>query len=111
MAASRPGSGWMITRRRSPGSTSRRTYPARSSRSTMRVTAPVVPRPSRWPSSPAVSGPAWARTFRQRRLDQAGVLPNAPGGLLQRATIIAGSGWAVLLATRLPRRWKGPARA
>jgi hypothetical protein len=31
-------------------------------------------------------------------LDQAGVLFNAPGGLLQRVTIIAGFGWIVLLA-------------
>jgi Protein of unknown function (DUF998) len=31
-------------------------------------------------------------------LDQAGVLSNAPGGLLQRVTIIAGFGWMVLLA-------------
>jgi hypothetical membrane protein len=31
-------------------------------------------------------------------LDQAGVLSNAPGGLLQRVTIIAGFGWIVLLA-------------
>jgi hypothetical protein len=37
-------------------------------------------------------------------LDQAGVLPNASGGLLQRAMIIAGFGWVVLLATRLLRR-------
>jgi Protein of unknown function (DUF998) len=37
-------------------------------------------------------------------LDQAGVLPNAPGGLLQRAMIIAGFGWVVLLASRLLRR-------
>jgi hypothetical membrane protein len=31
-------------------------------------------------------------------LDQAGVLASAPGGLLQRVTIIAGFGWIVLLA-------------
>jgi hypothetical membrane protein len=31
-------------------------------------------------------------------LDQAGVLSNAPGGLLQRVTILAGFGWIVLLA-------------
>lgn len=37
-------------------------------------------------------------------LDQAGVLPNAPGGLLQRAMIITGFGWVVLLATRLLRQ-------
>ncbi len=37
-------------------------------------------------------------------LDQAGVLPNAPGGLLQRAMIITGFGWVVLLAARLLRQ-------
>ena len=37
-------------------------------------------------------------------LDQAGVLPNAPGGLTQRATIITGFGWIVLLAARLLRQ-------
>jgi Protein of unknown function (DUF998) len=34
-------------------------------------------------------------------LDQAGVLANAPGGLLQRGMIITGFGWVVLLAARL----------
>ena len=34
-------------------------------------------------------------------LDQAGVLTNAPGGLLQRVMIIAGLGWCVALAGRL----------
>jgi hypothetical protein len=34
-------------------------------------------------------------------LDQAGALANAPGGLLQRAMIIAGFAWIVLLAARL----------
>jgi Protein of unknown function (DUF998) len=34
-------------------------------------------------------------------LDQAGVLPNAPGGLLQRAMVITGFGWCVALAVRL----------
>jgi hypothetical protein len=34
-------------------------------------------------------------------LDQAAALPNAPGGLLQRAMIITGFGWVVLLAARL----------
>lgn len=34
-------------------------------------------------------------------LDQAGVLPNAPGGLLQRAMVITGFGWCVALAGRL----------
>jgi hypothetical protein len=37
-------------------------------------------------------------------LDQAGLLPNAPGGLLQRAMIIAGFGWIILLAARLLRQ-------
>jgi hypothetical membrane protein len=37
-------------------------------------------------------------------LDQAGVLPNAPGGLIQRVTIITGFGWVVLLAARLLRQ-------
>jgi hypothetical protein len=45
-----------------------------------------------------------ARTVQVTGLDQAGVLPNASGGLLQRAMIIAGFGWVVLLATRLLRR-------
>jgi Protein of unknown function (DUF998) len=34
-------------------------------------------------------------------LDQAGVLTNAPGGLLQRVMIITGFGWCVALAGRL----------
>jgi hypothetical protein len=34
-------------------------------------------------------------------LDQAGVLSNAPGGLLQRFMVIAGFGWCVALAVRL----------
>jgi Protein of unknown function (DUF998) len=34
-------------------------------------------------------------------LDQAGVLPNAPGGLLQRVMVIAGFGWCTALAVRL----------
>jgi hypothetical protein len=34
-------------------------------------------------------------------LDQAGVLPDAPGGLLQRTMVIAGFGWCVALAVRL----------
>jgi Protein of unknown function (DUF998) len=37
-------------------------------------------------------------------LDQAGVLPTAPGGLVQRAMIVAGFGWVVLLAGRLLRQ-------
>jgi Protein of unknown function (DUF998) len=42
-------------------------------------------------------------------LDDAGVLPNAPGGLVQRAMIITGFGWVVLLAL-LPRRWNHEVR-
>jgi Protein of unknown function (DUF998) len=34
-------------------------------------------------------------------LDQAGVLTNAPGGLLQRVMVIAGFGWCAALAGRL----------
>jgi hypothetical protein len=37
-------------------------------------------------------------------LDQAGVLPNAPGGVVQRAMIVAGFGWVVLVAARLLRQ-------
>jgi hypothetical protein len=37
-------------------------------------------------------------------LDQAGVLPNAPGGVVQRAMIVAGFSWIVLLAARLLRQ-------
>jgi Protein of unknown function (DUF998) len=37
-------------------------------------------------------------------LDQAGVLSNAPGGLIQRGMIVAGFGWIVLLAVRLLRQ-------
>jgi hypothetical protein len=42
-------------------------------------------------------------------LDQVGVLPNAPGGLLQRIMIITSLGWCVAVAGRLlvdtqPRR-------
>jgi hypothetical protein len=37
-------------------------------------------------------------------LDQAGVLSNAPGGLVQRTMIITGFGWIVLLAARLLRQ-------
>jgi hypothetical protein len=36
-------------------------------------------------------------------MDQAGALPNAPGGLLQRGMIIAGFAWIILLAARLLR--------
>jgi hypothetical protein len=41
-------------------------------------------------------------------LDRAGVLPNVPGGLLQRLMIIASFAWMILLAVRLLRR-KQPA--
>jgi Protein of unknown function (DUF998) len=37
-------------------------------------------------------------------LDQAGVLSNTPGGLIQRGMIVAGFGWIVLLAVRLLRQ-------
>jgi hypothetical protein len=37
-------------------------------------------------------------------LDEAGILSNAPGGLVQRTMIITGFGWIVLLAARLLRR-------
>jgi hypothetical protein len=37
-------------------------------------------------------------------LDRAGVLPNAPGGLIQRVMIIGGFAWVVLLAARLLRQ-------
>ncbi len=37
-------------------------------------------------------------------LDQSGVLPNAPAGLLERIAIIIGWGWIVLLALRLLRQ-------
>src|SRR4029453_14596061 len=37
-------------------------------------------------------------------LDQAGGLPNAPGGLLQRGMIIVEFAWLILLAARLLRR-------
>jgi Protein of unknown function (DUF998) len=37
-------------------------------------------------------------------LDQAGVLHNAPGGVVQRAMIVTGFGWIVLLAAHLLRQ-------
>jgi hypothetical protein len=37
-------------------------------------------------------------------MDQAGALSNAPGGLLQRAMMIAGFAWIILLAARLLRQ-------
>ena len=39
-------------------------------------------------------------------LDMNGVLPDAPGGLLQRVAIISGFGWIMLLALRLMRQEK-----
>src|SRR6266699_2204906 len=39
-------------------------------------------------------------------LDMNGLLPNAPGGLLQRVAIISGFGWIMLLALRLLRQEK-----
>ncbi|HEX6556869.1 MAG TPA: DUF998 domain-containing protein [Ktedonobacteraceae bacterium] len=39
-------------------------------------------------------------------LDMNGLLPNAPGGLLQRVAIISGFGWIMLLALRLMRQEK-----
>jgi hypothetical protein len=35
-----------------------------------------------------------------------GVLPDAPGGLLQRVAIISGFGWIMFLALRLMRQEK-----
>lgn len=37
-------------------------------------------------------------------LDMTGILPNAPGGLVQRIAIISGFGWLMLLALRLLRQ-------
>ncbi len=42
-------------------------------------------------------------------LDESGVLPNSPTGLLQRIAIISGWGWMALLALRLLRRVSAPA--
>jgi hypothetical membrane protein len=42
-------------------------------------------------------------------LDQNGVLPNAPAGLLERIAIIIGWGWIALLALRLLRQMGSPA--
>jgi len=41
-------------------------------------------------------------------LDENGVLPNSPTGLLQRIAIIAGWGWVVLLAIQLLRKMREP---
>ena len=43
-------------------------------------------------------------------LDQAGMLNNAPGGLIQRGMIITGFAWVVLLAARLLRQQQPAAR-
>ena len=42
-------------------------------------------------------------------LDESGVLPNSPTGLLQRIAIILGWGWIALLALRLSRQMRIPA--
>ncbi len=42
------------------------------------------------------------------QLDQSGVLPNAPAGLLERIAIIIGWGWIALLALRLLRQMGSP---
>jgi hypothetical membrane protein len=44
-------------------------------------------------------------------LDMNGLLPDAPGGLLQRIAIISGFGWIILLALRLLRQEKQSAEA
>ena len=41
-------------------------------------------------------------------LDQNGVLPNSPAGLLERIAIIIGWGWIALLALRLLRQMRSP---
>jgi len=46
--------------------------------------------------------PAWRGWARYSTVT--GLLPNAPGGLIQRVTIITGFGWVVLLAARLLRQ-------
>jgi hypothetical protein len=59
-----------------------------------------------WTRSSALTGvvvAGYLATAVVTGLDQAGVLANAPGGLLQRAMIVAGFGWAALLAARLLR--------
>jgi Protein of unknown function (DUF998) len=61
-----------------------------------------------WPRYSTVTGllvaAGYLATSVLTGLDQAGVLSNAPGGLIQRATIVAGFGWIVLLAVRLLRQ-------
>lgn len=41
-------------------------------------------------------------------LDESGVLPNSPTGLLQRVAIILGWGWIALVALRLSRQMRAP---
>ena len=48
--------------------------------------------------------PFWPGTAVLTGLSQAGVLFNAPGGLVQRTMIITGFGWIVLLTARLLRQ-------
>jgi hypothetical protein len=59
----------------------------------------------RWARSSTVTGvvvaTGYVATAVVTGLDQAGVLANAPGGLLQRGMIITGFGWIALLAARL----------
>jgi hypothetical protein len=61
-----------------------------------------------WARYSTVTGRAvaigYAATAVLTGLDEAGVLPNAPGGLLQRTMIVAGFGWIVLLAAQLLRQ-------
>jgi Protein of unknown function (DUF998) len=51
-----------------------------------------------------VVGAGYVATAVVTGLDQAGVLPTAPGGLLQRGMIITGLAWIVLVAVRLLRQ-------
>jgi hypothetical protein len=43
-------------------------------------------------------------------LDQPGMLTNAPGGLIQRAMVVTGFAWVILLAARLLRQQQPAAR-
>ena len=51
-----------------------------------------------------VVGAGYVTTAVATGLDQAGVLPDAPGGLLQRGMIITDLAWIVLVAVRLLRQ-------
>ena len=42
------------------------------------------------------------------QLDQSGVLPNSPAGLLERVAIVIGWGWIALLAIRLLSQMRSP---